>query len=96
MLVIKERIKNNSNTSSGKFGMVTLAPTVDTDSWMLTGCNLEDHVDVNVGVFDDWRVGQVDGLTVNELINDKDGDNVCTVVDDWVVGSSDDVDNKNS
>ena len=45
---------------------------------MLTGCNLEDHIDVDVGFLDDWRVGQVGGWTVNELIDDKD--DICTVV----------------
>ena len=60
---------------------------------MLTGCNLDDHIDVRF--LDDWRVGLVDGWTVNKFTDDKDWDDVCIVVDDWMVDGSDDVDNKN-
>ena len=49
----KGRYKNNLYTSSVEFGMVTQGPTEDTDGWMLTGCNLEDYIDVDVGFLDD-------------------------------------------
>ena len=71
--------------------MVTLGSPVDTNGWILTGCNLEDQVNVDVGLLDDWRVGD---WTVNELIDNKDRDDVCIVVDDWMVGGSDGVDDK--
>ena len=93
ILAIKEGVKNNSYTSSVKFGMVTQWPTGDTNGWMLTGYNLEDLIDVDGGFLDHWRVRLVDDCwTVNELIDDKDGDDVCTVVNDWREGGSDDVD----
>ena len=58
---------------------------------MLTGCKLEDQIDVDVGFLDDWVV---DGW-FNDSIDDKDeGDDGWTVVD-WMVGGSDDVKNKN-
>ena len=38
------RSKNNSNTSSGEFGMATLGPTGDINGWILAGCNLEDYM----------------------------------------------------
>ena len=84
MMVIKEGVKNNLYTSSVEFGMVTQRPTEDTDGWMVNGCNLEDYIDVDVGFLDDWRVGQVGGWIVNELIDDKD--DICAVVFNWIGG----------
>ena len=57
--------------------MVTLEPTEDTNGFMLTGCKLEDQVDVEL--LDDGRVR----LAVDdESIDDKDaGVDVWTVVD---------------
>ena len=77
MLSIKGVVKNNSKTSNGEFGMVTLGPTEDTNGFMLTGCKLEDQVDVEL--LDDGRVR----LAVDdESMDDKDGgDDVWTVVD---------------
>ena len=41
--------------------MVTLGPTEDTNGFMLTGCKLEDQVDVDVELLDNGRVRLVDG-----------------------------------
>ena len=81
MLSIKGVVKNNSKTSNGEFGIVTVGPTEETNGFMLTGCKLDDQVDVDVDVelLDDGRVT----LAVDdESIDDKDvGDDVWTVVD---------------
>lgn len=69
MLTIKDGVKTTQMPSSGELGMVTLGPTVDTSGWMLTQCNLEDHVDIDVGFLDDWRVVLVDDwLSMNWLM----------------------------
>ena len=79
MLSIKGVVRNNSKTSNGEFGMVTLGPKEDTRGFMLTGCKLEDQVDVDIELLDNGRVR----LAVDdESIDDKDGgDDVWTVVD---------------
>ena len=41
--------------------MATLGPTEDTNGFMLTGCKLEDQVDVDVELLDDGGVRLVDG-----------------------------------
>ena len=56
MLSIKGVVKNNSKTSNGEFGMVTLGPTEDTNGFILPSCKLEDRVDVDVELLDDGRV----------------------------------------
>ena len=67
--------------------MVTLGPIEDTNGFMLTGCKLENQVDVVIGFLDDWRIRLVDGW-FNKSIDDKDGgDDVWTVID-WVLGGS--------
>ena len=43
---------------------VKTTPTGDTNGWMITGCNLEDHVNVDVRLLDDWRVVLVHGWIV--------------------------------